>query len=103
MFLQIWTELGVSGLAVFLVAVFLCVQSGLEVIRFGGLKASGERALSTAALSALAGALLQGATDHIWFNYRVFFTFWFVLAMLRVAATLGRKYGNSRFDGCEDH
>ena len=52
----------------------------------------------TAAISATAGALLQGLTDHIWFNYRVFFTFWFVLAMIRVAATVGRKYGSSRFE-----
>ena len=98
MFLQISAELGVPALVVFLICVFLCTQSGLELIRFGGPRQRGERAVCVAAISAAAGALLQGLTDHIWFNYRVFFTFWFVLAMIRVAATIGRKYGNSRFE-----
>ncbi len=98
MFLQIFTELGIVGIALFAVCLFLCVQSGLEVVRFGAPRAKGERAVCVAAISALAGALLQGLTDHIWFNYRVFFTFWFVLAMIRVASTLGRKYGSSHFD-----
>ena len=98
MLLQITAEIGVPALVVFLVCLFLCVQSGLEVVRFGGPRATGERAVCVAAIAALTGALLQGLTDHIWFNYRVFFTFWFVLAMIRVAATLGRKYGSSRFE-----
>ncbi len=98
MFLQICAELGVPALAAFLVCIILCVQSGLEVVRFGGSRATGERDVCVAAVAALSGALLQGLTDHIWFNYRVFFTFWFVLAMIRVAATLGRKYGSSRFE-----
>ena len=98
MFLQITAEMGVPALVVFLVCIFLCVQSGLEVVRFGGPRATGERAVCVAAVSALSGALLQGFTDHIWFNFRVFFTFWFVLAMIRVAATIGRKYGSSRFE-----
>ena len=98
MFLQITAELGVPALAVFLVCVFLCVQSSLEVVRFGGPRATGERSVCVAAVAALSGALLQGFTDHIWFNYRVFFTFWFVLATARVAATVGRKYGSSRFE-----
>ena len=98
MFLQISAELGVPALVVFLICVFLCTQSGLELIRFGGPRQRGERAVCVAAISAATGALMQGLTDHIWFNYRVFFTFWLVLAMIRVAATIGRKYGNSRFD-----
>ena len=98
MLLQIFTELGIVGIVVFVACVFLCVQAGLELVRFGSTRAKGERAVCVAAISALSGALLQGLTDHIWFNYRVFFTFWFVLAMIRVAATVGRKYGNSHFD-----
>ena len=98
MFLQITAELGVPALAVFFICIFLCTQSGLELIRFSGSRQRGERAVCVAAISATAGALLQGLTDHIWFNYRMFFTFWFVLAMIRVAATVGRKYGSSRFE-----
>ncbi len=97
MFLQICTELGIVGLAVFFACILLCVQGGLEVVRFGTSRAAGERAVCVAAISGLFGAMLQGITDHIWFNYRVFFTFWFVLAMIRVAATVGRKYGSSHF------
>ncbi len=98
MFLQITAELGIPALFVFFICIFLCTQSGLELIRFGGPRAKSERAVCVAALSAAAGALLQGLTDHIWYNYRVFFTFWFVLAMVRVTAMVGRKYGNSRFE-----
>lgn len=39
----------------------------------------------------LLAALAQGMTDYIWYNYRVFFVFWFVLALTSAYIRVGRS------------
>ena len=32
-------------------------------------------------LSGMAGLLVQGLTDHLWFNYRIVLLFWLVIGL----------------------
>ena len=88
-FLQIAIELGVTGLIVFLIIMFLTAQKA-----FWGLKNTRDDAVKlciAAALSGLMAALVHGLADHVWYNYRVFFAFWIVVALIASGAEVARK------------
>ncbi len=91
LFLQIFIENGAVGFAVFIIALALCVGSGLELVRRSNSASAPEKAITVAAISGLFAALLQGMTDFIWFNYRIFFFFWVVAALISVSARIGMK------------
>ena len=91
LFLQIFIETGAVGFAVFLVAIILCIKSGLELIKKSTGDTHAEKAVCVAAVSGLVAALVQGMTDNIWFNYRIFFMFWVTLAILSAASRMGRN------------
>ena len=54
-------------------------------------KACPEKAITVAAISGLLAALLQGMTDFIWFNYRIFFFFWVAAALISASSRIGMK------------
>lgn len=91
LFLQILIETGVVGLSVFIVALVLCIKSGLEIVRRSSPDTAFEKAISVSGVSALMAALLQGMTDFIWFNYRIFFFFWVVVAIISASSRVARK------------
>ncbi|MBE6537854.1 MAG: hypothetical protein E7671_00110 [Ruminococcaceae bacterium] len=91
LFLQMMIETGVVGLMIFLASLVLCIKSGLEVIRRGNRDTGFEKVISVAGISALMAALLQGMTDFIWFNYRIFFFFWVVVAVISASSRIARK------------
>ncbi len=91
LFLQIIIEVGALGLAVFLIAELLCFKGGLELIKKSNADMAEEKSVCVAAISGLLAALIQGMTDFIWFNYRIFFFFWVVTAILSAASRIGRK------------
>ncbi len=91
LFLQIFIENGVVGFAVFLVAIALCIGSGLSLVRRSNSVTVLEKSITVAAISGLFAALLQGMTDFIWFNYRIFFFFWVVAALISAASRIGMK------------
>ena len=91
LFLQILIETGIVGLIVFIAALLLCVKSGLELIRRSTADTAAEKAMCVAGIGGLLAALLQGMTDFIWFNYRIFFFFWVVCAIVSASARIGRK------------
>ena len=85
-FLQIAIELGVVALLIFVFAMFLTVQKG-----FWTLKSASEKSIklfASAALSGLVAALVHGMVDYIWYNYRVFFAFWVVVALVCACANV---------------
>jgi O-antigen ligase len=89
LFLQTAIELGISGLIVFLIIIFLSVQKG-----FRGLKNTRDpivKLFIAAALSGLVAALVHGMVDYIWYNYRVFFAFWIVVAFICAGSEVARK------------
>ncbi len=78
LYLQIAVELGIVGLAVFLLMLFVWAQSCLT---FHKNETRPEKLLSAAVFCGILAVLAQGATDYIWYNYRVFFMFWLVLGL----------------------
>ncbi len=76
MFLQILLALGIFGLLIFGVFLFLFVQKNFEF-----LKNNNDRKItlmSSAAFSGIIGALVMGAFDNVFYNYRILFLFWVV-------------------------
>lgn len=89
LFLQIAIELGIMGLIVFLAIMLLTVQKG-----FWGLKNTHDpnvKLFIAAGLSGLVAALVHGMVDYIWYNYRVFFAFWIVVALVRAGSEIAEK------------
>lgn len=96
LFLQIFIENGALGFAVFISALMLCIGSGLELVRRSGNDTASEKSITVAAISGLAAALLQGMTDFIWFNYRIFFFFWGITALISASARIGGRRTRSK-------
>ncbi len=79
LFLQILLALGIGGLLTFIVMIFLFWQKCSEYIKNPENESS--KFYVSAALVSTIGALIMGMFDYIWFNYRVFFIFWIILAI----------------------
>lgn len=79
LFLQILLGLGIGGLLTFVFMMFLFLQKCSEYIKSPENRAS-KLYVSAAFVSAI-GSLIMGIFDYIWFNYRVFYVFWLVLAI----------------------
>ena len=90
LFLQIALEQGIFGLIVFFTVLFLLLRISFKL--FMRLSTSGDtvsikdskamRLTVAAPICGLAAVLLQGLTDYSWYNYRVYFIFWLVLALI---------------------
>ncbi len=86
LFLQVGLEQGVVGFSVFVLLLLFWFQRLYRAIP--GEK-DPRRFLTGALLGGMAGLLVQGMTDRLWFNYRIVLLFWLVLGMGLAAA--GRK------------
>ncbi|MBR6807106.1 MAG: O-antigen ligase family protein [Clostridia bacterium] len=90
LFFQIALEQGIFGLVVFFIILFLLLRISFRLFKRLGnsastvpLKDSAAMRLTVAApICGLAAVLLQGLTDYSWYNYRVYFIFWLVLALI---------------------
>ena len=119
LYLQIWLELGIIGLLVFVVFLFLLYQSGFTLFsRLSGncdlstpdlsgsllrqnlsegldLSLELERSKTQLRLSAAAplcgifAVLVQGMTDYAWYNYRLYLMFWLVCGLASAYARNG--------------
>lgn len=96
LYLQLLAEIGVFGLLIFLALLFFFAQSSFNHLGTTENKAS--RLLAAAALSGVFGALIQGFTDYVWYNYRVYFIFW---AIIGIAAAI-RRCGAANRPGAAD-
>ncbi len=79
LFLQILFECGIFGFAVFAVFLLLFAQKNYEFFKKGEERSA--VALASAAFSAVVAALIYGLFDHLWYNYRIFYIFWTVVAI----------------------
>ena len=84
LYLQIMCDAGVTGLAVFVIIIFTYIRNLCSAISREGDKAS--KILQIAAVSSVAGFLVQGMTDYSFYNYRVTLVFWAVLGLGALAA-----------------
>ena len=77
--LQILLGVGFGGLLLFLTVIFLSAQMKLEYIK--NTKDAASRLTVISSVCAIAATLIMGLFDFVWYNYRVFFLFWAVLAL----------------------
>ena len=79
LYLQILFSLGIVGLIVFCVIIFLFVQQSLENIKIS--TNTSDKMQVCAIFCAIVAALIMGAFDYLWYNYRIFYLFWVVIAL----------------------
>lgn len=94
--LQILLCMGIVGLLVFAVAMFLSFQKNLEYIKTeNNVKSS---IYVAAVIVSIISALIIGAFDYIWYNPRIFYLFWIIVAMGGAFV----RVGDSERARCED-
>lgn len=79
LYLQIAVEMGIFALIGFLVFIFLYAQ-----FSFSFCKSAMSRSNKLYCLGIFSGVfavLLQGMTDYVWYNYRIFLLFWMVVGL----------------------
>lgn len=90
LFLQIALEVGIFGLIVFAIILFMYMQRTFYAVRFRN-HDSKSRVMIAAGFAGIVGAAVSGLTDHIWYNYRVFLIFWIVLALTMSFVKIDQK------------
>lgn len=78
-YLQILLEMGVAGALIFSLIIIVFIRAMLA--HQGKAKDRFLAAIMIAACTGMAGYLLQGVVENVWYNYRVLLTFWVVLAV----------------------
>ena len=78
LYMQLVIDFGISGLIVFLAFMSWYFKSLLIA---SGRGSPARRAVAAALCAAMAGFLVQGFTDNVWFNYRVTAFYWLILAL----------------------
>ena len=89
LYLQILIGLGVAGLICFVLTMFLYFQNSFEYMKKPITRESG--LIVAAALTAVVSILIMGAFDYVWYNYRVFYIFWSILALGIACIRIGKK------------
>ena len=88
LFLQITIELGIAGLIVFSILLLMLVRSAFTLFRrrsFGHFSS----VAGLVCLSALMALLLNGVTDYIWYNNRIYLLFWLVAGLITAIRRIG--------------
>ena len=87
LFLQITLELGIVGIIIFSVIVLMfmknCISRAIN---------TPERRTKLIILGGMCGilsVLIQGMTDHIWYNYRIFLIFWLIIGLTNAYRRVG--------------
>ncbi len=88
LWLQVWIGVGFSGVLLLIFAMLLFFQMNLEHVKNGVNQTN--RSMIVAGICAIAAALVMGCFDFIWFNYRIFFVFWFVIGLSCAYTRLGQ-------------
>lgn len=89
LFLQILFGVGIFGLLIFAVFIFLFAQKNFEHIKNGS--KDNIQKMSSAAFCSVIAALVMGLFDNIWYNYRILFLFWIVAGISCAYVRLGDR------------
>jgi len=89
MYLQIWIEEGLLGVASFVGGMLWSIKRTAAAVRHG--RPSAARTMACAGAGALAGSLVCGLADYLWNYPRVMCIFWFVFALTLAAVKLCRE------------
>ena len=101
LYIQIAIQLGIVGLAAFLIALFVIARKSYSA----SVNPISDRELMRCNKASIAGAaslLVAGMFDYTWYNFRVFFIFWALLGFACATVNLSEKvrieYWDSEFD-----
>lgn len=86
-YLKMILDIGIVGVFVFLLIVFRFSQSAFEYT--GKTNDKRSKLMVAAGLAGVIAILVQGFTEYIWYNYRVFFVFWIVIAIVCAYRRIG--------------
>lgn len=89
LYLQIVFSMGIVGLVVFSVIIFLFAQRNFELCRNSSVRSYSR--VASAAFVSVIGALIVGVFDLPWYNYRVFFLFWIAFAVSSACVRAGGR------------
>ena len=79
LYLQIAVELGMFALIVFLAFIFLYAQFSFSFCKSA--MSHSNRKICLGIFCGILAFLIQGLTDYVWYNYRVFLLFWMIVGL----------------------
>ena len=85
-YLQILIDFGISGLFLIFSIIFLFYKSLLVDNKF--LHDDFIKTFKISLCAGVLGYLVQSLTDNTWYNYRIIFLFWFIMALANIAGSL---------------
>lgn len=99
LYFQIILEVGILGLILFLLLAALFLRKAFSffdrrnsIYPYEGREELRLRLLSAAGACGIISMLLQGFTDYVWYNYRIFLMFWMVIGFtVAVGRAVGEK------------
>ncbi len=89
LYLQIMISMGIAGLLCFGMVVLFYVQKCFEYLKTPVSNKS--YVMTAASLASFVGLLIMGLFDYIWYNYRIFFVFWTVMAFGVACVRIGKN------------
>jgi O-antigen ligase len=103
LFLQIIISMGVCGIVVFAILLLFFFQKSSEYLKTPANDFS--FTLTSAGVSSVISFLIMGMFDYVWYNYRMFFLFWIVVALSIATVRVGKseirkKQTIDRFSDC---
>ncbi|MBQ7011450.1 MAG: O-antigen ligase family protein [Clostridia bacterium] len=93
LFFQLIIELGAIGMIAFVVAMLVYIQSSVSAL--GKEQDPYLRGINLACACGVFSSLVQGMTDYVWYNYRVYFVF-FAIMGIGVAARRCGEHARER-------
>jgi O-antigen ligase len=95
--MQVLIETGISGLVILAIIILLFVQNCFEFI-LRSASPGEDKMIVAAGLCGIISILVMGLFDHIWYNFRVFFLFWVVMALTMSFITSSRNENEAVYD-----
>ena len=89
LYLQIMISMGVFGLLVFAIVMLFFAQKNFEFFKCN--RDSKLFGPASSAFIAIVGALIVGLFDYPWYNYRMFYLFWVILAISCASIRIGDR------------
>lgn len=101
LYIQIAVQLGIIGLILFLMSVFVIVRKSFSA----SVNPASDQELMTCAKASVSGALslmVAGMFDYTWYNFRVFFVFWALLGFACASVNLSERTCSTLSDSYND-
>lgn len=98
--LQVLLGTGIIGVILLSAIIFLACQKLFEYIRSPESKTSKIYAIAT--IASVVSAMVMGIFDYIWYNYRVFYVFWVIIAIGCAFVRVGNYELNRKQDTMQD-